>query len=479
MAISDRLPGTLQENLLTLLTHSDEHGRIIANLIDPTLFEGDYRVVAERAVDYWHRYGKAPGAHAADLLSDILESKQDRRAGTFRSILVEMLRLSEAINPQYAVDQLRSFTRVQRFQRAVLETAQKLQAQKELALPEVEELWADLLRARDETLARGLTLNDTPRLISYLRNQASEFTTGIEELDQRGVVPQRSAVMLFLGSTGIGKSWFLIHVAKHALMQRKKVFYASLELGEEELGLRFYQSFFGVTNRAPRDSLFASTLEKDALGKLQSIDREEITPEFAFDSPVVEDELETRRQLMQGKFKNMEIKRFPTRGLTVNQLRGYLDSLESSGFIPDIVILDYIGIMKTDSKDHRISLGRIFEDFRGMCVERSMAGVTAQQMGREAAKTSKGGQTNVAEDWSLIGTSDICISMNATSAEKRAGLARLFVEKARRERDRFGLVISQNYDTGQFILGSAPLDARYDDLFDAKASEDAGGDDDE
>lgn len=475
MAVARRLPGTLQENLLTLLCHSDEHGKIIARLVEPALFEGDYRVIAERAVDYWGRYERAPRAHVPDMLSDILESKHDRRGATFRAIIVEMLRLSEDINPGYAVDRLRTFIRVQHFNSAVLESARKLQAQRELALPEVEEMWADLLRARDETFAPAFNLNETDRVLSYLRARGGEFTTGIEELDAGHIQPSRGGVLLFIASTGLGKTWFLVHMAKRAIMERKRVFYGSLELSEEELGVRFYQSLFGVPKREVREPIMSYVIEKDTYGRLASMEREEIAPDFTLSSPYIEDELEVRRREFESKFKLLQIKRFPTRGLTVNQLRGYLDTLEStSGFIPDVIILDYIGIMRTDAKDHRVSLGRTFEDFRGLCVERDAAGITAQQVSKEGARAKRAAQTNIAEDWSLIGTADICLSLSATSAEKRAGLARMFVEKGRAERDRFGLVISQNYTTGQFALGSAPLDARYDEFFDASADDDGG-----
>lgn len=484
MAVPDRLAGSLQEDLLTLLTHSEEHGRIVANLVDPALFEGDYRTVAERAVDYWRRYGAAPGPHMADLLSDILESKHDRRAPTFRGILVEMLRLSEAVNPRYAIDRLRAFVRMQKFQAAVLDTARKLQSQAEVALPEVEAMWAELLRARDATLDRGVSLNDTARLIEFLRAQATEFSLGIPELDARGIAPMRQAVVLFIASTGVGKSWALIHTAKRALMQRKKVLYISLEMSEGEVLMRFYQSFFSVTDRALKEPLFVSAIEKDALGRLSGIDREEVRPEFSLDSVNLEDELEVRRQLMQGKFKNIEIKKFPTRGLTIQGLRGYMDALESAGFVPDVVILDYIGIMRTqargDDKEY-VGLGLVFEEFRGLCDERNVAGVTAQQINRAGGKAKRASQFEVAGAWSLAGTADVTISISATAAERRYGFARLFVEKSRRSRDRFGVLITQNYDTGQFVLESAPLDARYDDLFDAysREDEDAGGDDED
>ena len=484
MPIDNRLAGSLQEDLLTLLVHSDEYGKVVANLVDPALFEGDYRVIAERAIDYWRRYGKAPGPHMADLLSDILESKNDRRASTFRAILVEMLRLRESpnFNPKYAIDRARLWVRKQRLSAGVLESFRKFQSRGESALPEIEEEILEIIRQRDLTFERGVSLNDTPKLVDFLRHQATEFSTGISELDARSIAPMRGAVVLLLSSTGIGKSWGLVHFTKMALMQRKRVFYASLELSEGELLARFYQAFFSVTERALREPLLVSAIEKDSLGKLSEFSREVVEPEFSFDSPNLEDELEVRRALMQGKFKNIEIKRFPTRGLTVAGLRGYLDQLEAAGFAPDVLILDYIGIMHTDAKDHRISLGRIFEDFRGLCIERNIAGITAQQLNREAGKTAKGGQTNVAEDWSLIGTADVCLSINATSAEKRFGMARLFVEKSRRTRDRFGILLTQNYDTGQFVLGSAPLDmGRYDELFGALVREDgdAGGDEEE
>lgn len=139
---------TLQENLLALLCHRDE-GREVAQRVDPALFEGDYRIVAERAVAYWKAYDRPPGPHAADLLSDILESKHDRRGNTFRSILIEMLRLADAMNTTFIIKSLGKFIRTQQLQRAVLESARKLQAQREDALPEVEQMWADVLRSSD------------------------------------------------------------------------------------------------------------------------------------------------------------------------------------------------------------------------------------------------------------------------------------------------------------------------------------------
>lgn len=475
---AQRYGGTQQENLITLLCHSDDHGRVVANLIDPALFEGDYRIIAERAIDYWRKWKKAPRAHTADLLSDIFDNKRDARAITFRGILIEMLRLSEQINAPHVLETLRTFTKAQRFKALVLQSAQRFEAQEELALPEVEELWAEMLRARDSTLEPGMTPNDVERLLAYLQNRDVEFTTGIDEFDHNGVIPYRGAVHLFLAATGLGKSWWFVHLAKRALLGRKRVLYISLELSEEEVIQRFYQNYFGVATRPTKEEIKIKTFDKDTYGKLIDMGTDVIVPEFFMRSDNAGDELLVRRDLLRGKFKDFRVKRFPTRGLTIGQLRGYLDALESTeGFVPDLLILDYIGIMRTDAKDHRISLGRTFEDFRGLCVERNLAGATAQQISREGAKSKKAGKTNVAEDWSLIGTADICVTMSATVAEQRFGLARLQVDKARSERDQFSILITQNYTTGQFVLDSAPLDRRYSEQFaprdDDEAEEDA------
>ena len=69
--MSDKPNIALAENLVTLLAHNDEHGRVVANILDPSLFEGEYRLVAERIIDYWDRYDQAPKSHTADLFADI------------------------------------------------------------------------------------------------------------------------------------------------------------------------------------------------------------------------------------------------------------------------------------------------------------------------------------------------------------------------------------------------------------------------
>jgi hypothetical protein len=131
------------------------------------------------------------------------------------------------------------------------------------------------------------------------------------------------------------------------------------------------------------------------------------------------------------------------------------------------VIIDYPGIMKTDAKNHRISLGRLVEELRGLSQRRNFALAAAHQTNRISVNAELVKSTHVSEDWSAIGTADFVITFSQTSAEKQRGLARLFVDKARSESDKFGILVSQNYTTGQFCLESIRLSDSYARLMEA------------
>ena len=477
MADSDyRLSGTLQENLMTLVCYDDTHGRIVTQLVDVSLFEGDYRIVMERAAEYWEKYNQAPKHHTADLVADILDDAHDRRGRTYRRILADMFSLWESgINTGYVMDQLQTFTRLQRTKEAILNSAERLSSLQEGALEEVEEIWNELLHTREVSFDSGMRLSDFGRIFDYVSTHYNEFLTGIPEFDKFGVVPSRGSVMLFLGAVGVGKSWFLIHLGKISLMTRKKVLHVSLEMSEEEVGARYLQALFSMSRR--QASVTLTRLEIDEhLGRLSGFRFEELEPEMALVSPKAQAFVEkqfggTGRRLDRGwgtrLGNDLLIKQFPTGSLTVRQLEGYLDNVEiMEGFIPDLILLDYIKLMRTDINNPRISLGHNLEEFRGLLIRRNCAGVTPQQISKKGAEALQARATHVAEDWSLVATSDIVLVMSQTDMERKYGLGRLFVGKSRSDRDKFGVLITQSYDIGQFMLDSHPLESRYQKYLD-------------
>lgn len=474
--LPERPHSYLQENLLALLCHSDAHGKLIANLVEPELFEGDYREIAEVAIAYWRTHKQAPKSHTADLLGDILSDPNNRRAPTFRRILISLVELADSVNVTYVLDSIQTFIRTQKIKAAILQSAERINNNQEMAVPQIEELWQDLLRAREILFDPGLRLNDIDRIVSYYdQHRTVEFRTGIAELDHLHIVPERGKAFLFLAAAKKGKTWFLCSVGKEALLARKKVLHISLEINEEETAQRYFQNMFAVSKREIGDTkstqLNISEIEDEkterTIKALRGFVTIDVDSDFTFNSPYLRDELMSRMGHLGTRFDNLIIKQFPTRSLTANGLRAYLDNLETTeNFVPDLLILDYIGIMHTDPRHHRIHLGRNFEDFRAVCVERNVAGITAHQLSKEGERAHGAGRHHVAEDWSLIGTCDVAVIYSQTEAEKQFNLARLKVDTVRSEESGFWLLISQNYKIGQFCLQSIMLNSKYEKMLD-------------
>ncbi len=460
----DLLNRNLQESVLTLLVHDDKCGRVIANMLTYNQFDGDYADVARGAMSFWAKHKEAPKHHMDDILSDVLTDKSHPKRPAYFSILQHMIQLYDAgLNTKFYIDHVYRFARMQQFKSALIVAANKINSKSDMALEELEDSFHDLLKTRQVTFDPGMRLTDITPVLVYFATKQEEFICGIDELDSAGVVPARDAVMLLLGATGKGKSWGLIHLAKHALLQRMKVLHVTLEMPKEEVIQRYWQSLYSMGRKEIAHKV--TTIQKDTFGRIEALNVEDVDTEFAFNSPYIADELANRLQWAGSKFHdNLRVISYPSGSLRVRDLEAYLDTMQQiDGFVPDMVILDYIGLMRNEHKEHRFGLNANMVGIRGIASERHIAMVTAQQVGRQGAKSTQINLTHVAEDWSLTNTADIVLTYTSTDNEEQYGLGRLYVAKARGAPDHFGVLLSQNYAIGQFAIDSARLSDKWQD----------------
>jgi hypothetical protein len=245
-----------------------------------------------------------------------------------------------------------------------------------------------------------------------------------------------------------------------------------LEIEAEEVAQRYYQALFGMSKREDRNQV--SRLKFNDRGELDQIVTETVDVPFTFASESIREELDTRLSWHARRAENVVIKRFPMSSLTVDQLEAYLEHLEVvEHFVPDLLIVDYPKIMKLDPKNTRTSLGRTMEELRGMSQRRNFALVAVHQGNRDSMTANLVRLIHSGEDISVIQTADVAVTYSQTEAEHRLGLARLFVGKGRSEADQFGVLITQTYKTGQFVLESTRLSDAY-----VRLMEDMGIDDD-
>lgn len=472
----EQLSGAMQENLLTLLCFDDAHCKLVRAGLTPHLFESSvFREIAGIAIDFIDQYGEAVKDHLPDHLEGVLNGDDHRKASSYKRLLNNLFQARDAVNADYVVSQLHAFVRQQTIKSGLIKAVEAIDSGR-VDLAELE--LTNALKAQVVSFEPGLNFSDATKLTGLLDElEEPGVNIGIKELDHLGIIPRRKELMLFIAPRGRGKSWFCIHAAKMAILQRWTVVLITLEMSEKRYAARFLQSFFSISKR--ESHVRVAQLITDRSGRLTDVMHEQIERK-TLDDPDITGYLASKIKREFRKRPPLFIKQFPTKGATIDMIEAYLEGLERfEGTTPDMIIVDYPDLMKHDAKNKRIELGELVEQLRGLGVKRNAAVVVPSQGNRESEKARTVTGDMVAEDISKNATADVVLTYSQTPMEKKLGLARLFVDKARNEADKFGVLITQAYGMGQFSLDSAMLDADYWDLVDAPVRRPNNGNDDE
>lgn len=466
MANDDRLTTSLQESTLTTLCFDERWGGIISGLVTAELFEDPYRDIAVRVLEFRQRFSKPPGiAHIDDIFDTWLSDPDNQKAPILRQILIGMHRQSEALNGEYVASRITEFVRQQKLKTAVYQAAQELQRGQTGA---AEQVLTSALRMEVDDIEPGTFLNDKSRALRFLTREEDESVgTGIEALDHRGLGPNRKELWLFMAPPKRGKTWSMIHLAKMAFRQGWNVAHLSLEMSEDRICQRYFQSLFAVAKRP--DEFQRAALTLDPSGRLAGFSFGTAKPELHMQDPKIRQKLGLEMDKWGVSLGRLVVKQFPSGQLTVPMLGSYLDRLEQSkGFTPGLLIVDYPDLMALNRDHVQQDLSRTIVDLRGIAVARNYAVAAPTQLNRAGITAETVTSVHVAADISKVYTADTVVSYNQTKEEKRCGLARLYVSNARNDEDQLTVVITQSYATGQFCLESALMTDHYwDQLKDA------------
>lgn len=453
-----RLSGALQENILTLLCFDDHAAKLIRSTVTPKLFESAvFREVATQACDFLDQFGTAIKEHLPDTLEHILKGDDKRKATSYQRLLDNLYSSSTSVNSEYVLAQLNKFVRQQTLKSAIVKA---VEAMEDGRVDEAEVEMQRGLNSQIVTFDSGLNFSDPAQVMGLTDDVEEEgFDLGIPELDSVGVIPRRKEMMMLIAPRGRGKSWFITHCAKMGLLQRWKTVVITLEMSEKRYGARFLQSFFSLSTRESEVTLARLVKGKD--GGLQDVLHEQVEA-MVLRQPKTNEFLARRISRQFSRRPPLWIKQFPTKACTMPMLEAYLDGLERfHGFTPDLVIVDYPDLMSHDMKNKRLELGEIVEGLRGLAVKRNAAMVTVSQPNAEGERATTITGNMASEDISKLATVDVMLTLNQTLAEKKLGLARLWVDKARNNTDKFAVLITQSYNIGQFCMDSCRMSDSY------------------
>lgn len=246
--------------------------------------------------------------------------------------------------------------------------------------------------------------------------------TGIPELDDRKILNGglgSGEIGIVVSATGVGKSHCLIHFGAQALLQGKNVFYYTMELNERYTGIRFDSHLTDIPS-------------------LECFDSKDLIKNW-FD-----DHKDTLGRLI--------IKQYPARTITVNTMKAHIDKMSYKGIKPDLVVVDYAGIIRSTEKYElpRLEMQHVIQELRGFANDVQVPVWTALQSNKEGAKAEIVDTTNMAESYGQAGEADFVLGLQRLSTQKSTGLGNIFIAKNRFGID--GVQYKIHLDTGRSKL---------------------------
>lgn len=262
-----------------------------------------------------------------------------------------------------------------------------------------------------------LTFNDTDlgmnyfdaeamkRHWEYISNPEAKIKTGWSSLDvytHGGFLKDGRSLYLFMAQAGLGKSLFMSNLAVNFLSQGLSVVVISLEMSEDVYAQRFdaHISKYDINNLKENES--------SAVEKIKN---------FYKDHPTA----------------NLYIKEYPPKSVTCNEIRAYLESLKNNGHSFDVIIVDYLNIVKSSMKTDNMFVDGldVSEKLRAISYEMKCPVISAIQTNREGMNNENAGMENISQSSGIAFTADFLMVLFQLQEDRENGFIRARILKNR------------------------------------------------
>lgn len=326
---------------------------------------------------------------------------------------------------EHCLDRLVAFAKENSIRQALSQTITLLQQNSDNKFSKIESLFKNALLV-DRKFDVGLDYFQSIELRyqRMIENEANNevFLTGFYSIDnalRKGGL-RRGEIGCYMANSGAGKSLALARSAVVNVMRSKKVIYVTLEMGQDQVAERIDAQIANI-------GISKLLAEKDnVISSINDSIREEDDKSRFF------------------------IKQFPAGTADINTVRALLVQYRMQGFIPDILILDYIGELK-DYKDMKIHESRqlLVRDLRCLAVEENLCVLTAAQAnrkGKEAQDVSIMDDDSLGDSYGQVRPLDALWSINQNHQEQQLNVGRIFVSKHRDGKSKFILYFKRDPD---------------------------------
>lgn len=419
--------------------------------IKPTYFGSQVTEdLIKLAYDYFDQFGEAPGNHFRDEAVRMLQSKPADKAELYLQYL-DRLQTMDRPNTAYIISRINRFVQAREIEKGAIRIVQLAQ---EGNFEQARNQMQSILRAgivREEVGSRYFAA----QMPSYLlpgRSNERLIGTGMPPIDRRFVRGLcRTDFVCLLGGYKGKKSWGLIHLGLQGLLEGLRVLHITHELSLEDTEKRYDMMLGGLSGS------LSSSVENVTVENLND-EGEQIAPSEVIEVPTVQNlhQVLQARRIVARFGGELLIRKYPMGTCTMNEIVRYLDYLETfEGFIPDIVINDYIEKMKMPAGSFRRDyIDKAYIESKGIADDRKLLMITASQVTREALQKNQLDQKDFAEDIRKLGNVDQVFAISQTRQQSQQNRMRMWVLANRHGPMDFGCEFNQNLDIGQFCLKS-------------------------
>ena len=369
----------------------------IIGYIDASLFNDKHiGKIVGRLTEFFLERGTVP------TLTEIkarLSSEEDRKALT--EVKPKLSQIEGPFNKDELIQNTEKFLKERFVYKTILNVAEKFSDQSF----KLEEALVDFEKAYNINLSENLGhwyFDDIDKHVKDLVAIYKPISTGWKFFDDKtegGLFPK--TLVVFAGQVNVGKSIVLGNIATNMLLANKNVLLISLEMSE-----------FMYSKR------ISSQLTQIPHGDLKTYTEE------------LKEQVNHIKKTVEG---NLIVKEFPPKSVTVRHIDAYITKLKHKGFVPDIVVIDYVNLIHPIAKNLNSyeSVKEICEHLRGLAFKYDIPIVSATQLNRGSFNTASPGMEGISESIGLAATCDVICSLWQEEEDRELGVINMGFQKNR------------------------------------------------
>lgn len=336
--------------------------------------------------NYFRDYQKLPHWNELFITASNDTKHSEKTFDDLKELFNELKSSDDKYNHEWLVNETKKWIRNKAFESVIIESAERLENQKPVddMMQKVKEVFAINFH---ETI--GINFKDgAEKQLEYYRKKKIKYPCDIKGVDlicDGGVEPK--TLNLLMAPTNTGKTSAMVTLASNYLRLGYKILYVTCEMSEENIRQRIESNFLDIPiNDIPKlpDALY----------------------------------LKRMKNISDKYLGNIYIKEYPTKSSNVNHIRSLLDNLATKeNFEPEIVIVDYLNILKSASVLSGSSydiVKSIAEEVRGLAGEYKLAIWSATQSNRDGDGASDLNLNNSSDSYGVPMTVDLEIAIIQT-----------------------------------------------------------------